>query len=134
MCPLVVKNLLSRCSLMKQKQGTFLEEFLGQKRLTRAKALPRLIQVVAFTDFGIGVLELVGGKTATVCQRLTWVHYGLKDCGQEMPPPQITRLHPLISFSNENKIFGTPYHLLMHIFLSRRHKDSIYLTLLVEGG
>ena len=61
-CALMVKNLLSRFYLMKQKQGTFLEEFLGQKRLTRAKALPRLIQVVAFTDFGIGVLELLAAK------------------------------------------------------------------------
>ena len=61
-CALMVKNLLSRFYLMKQKQGTFLEEFLGQKRLTRAKALPRLIQVVAFTDFGIGVPELLAAK------------------------------------------------------------------------
>ena len=61
-CALMVKNLLSRFYLMKQKQGTFLEEFLGQKRLTRAKALPRLIQVVAFTDFGIGVLKLLAAK------------------------------------------------------------------------
>ena len=115
---------------MKQKQGTF----LGQKRLTRAKALPRLIQVVAFTDFGIGVLELLAAKQQQSARgwrecTMDWRTVA-KRCRRHRSPDSIlwSASEMKTRFLEHHTIYWCIYYRVGGI------KDSIYLTLLVEGG